>query len=80
VKFDRRFVVALLAFAVALLLWGGLSLALVVSTVDEAQRELLRTVFAERSPLVAMAFLVTLGVVVLMLRPVYRRWITVFRG
>jgi DNA polymerase III subunit epsilon len=76
VKFDRRFVVALLAFAAALLLWGGLSLVLVLSTVDEAQRDLLRTVFAERSPLVAMAFLVTLGAVVLVLRPVYRRWIT----
>jgi DNA polymerase-3 subunit epsilon len=76
VKFDRRFAVALLAFAAALLLWGGLSLALVLSTVDEAQRELLRTVLVERSPLVAMAFLVTLGAVALMLRPVYRRWIT----
>jgi DNA polymerase-3 subunit epsilon len=76
VKFDRRFAVALLAFAAALLLWGGLSLALVLSTVDEVQRDLLRTVFVERSPLVAMAFLVTLGAVALMLRPVYRRWIT----
>ncbi|PPE65303.1 3'-5' exonuclease [Caldimonas caldifontis] len=75
-KFDRRFVVAVLAFAVALLSWGGMSLALVLSTVDDAQRELLRTVLIERSPLVAMAFLVTLGAVVLMLRPVYRRWIT----
>lgn len=75
-KFDRRFVVAVLAFAVALLLWGGMSLALVLSTVDDAQRELLRSVLIERSPLVAMAFLVTLGAVVLMLRPVYRRWIT----
>ena len=75
-KFDRRFVVALLAFAVALLLWAGMSLALVLSTVDDAQRELLRTVFIERSPLVAMAFLFTLGAVVMMLRPVYRRWIT----
>ncbi len=75
-KVDRRFVVALLAFAVALLLWAGMSLALVLSTVDDAQRELLRTVLVERSPLVAMAFLVTLGAVVLMLRPVYRRWIT----
>ncbi|MFN3416449.1 MAG: exonuclease domain-containing protein [Caldimonas sp.] len=75
-KVDRRFVVALLAFALALLLWGALSLALVVPTVDEAQRGLLRSVLTERAPLVFMAFIFTLGVVVLVLRPVYRRWIT----
>lgn len=75
-KVDRRFVVALLAFALALLLWGALSLALVLSTVDEAQRGLLRSVLTERAPLVFMAFIFTLGVVVFVLRPVYRRWIT----
>lgn len=75
-RIDRRFVVALLAFALALLLWAALSLVLVLSTVDDAQRGLLRSVLSERAPLVFMAFVFTLGVVVFVLRPVYRRWIT----
>ncbi|MCX7659132.1 exonuclease domain-containing protein [Caldimonas sp.] len=75
-RIDRRFVLALLAFALALLSWGALSVVLVWSTVDEPQRHMLRTVLTERAPLIAMAFVVTLGLVVLVLRPVYRRWIT----
>ncbi len=74
-KFDRRFVVALLAFAVAIALWAGVTLALVASTLDSTDRDALWSLLADKGPMAMISLLFTLGVVVMMLRPAYRRWV-----